>query len=155
MIELSRKRALFGVAAVLGASAIAFTASAQKPQDPSQGPGGPTVEVSLVRQDQSDCTNSDVNGKDPSRIGGTVWVVRQPDGNTAVKVAITASPNTVYHFYLKCVRQLGDIKTQDEGEGVAMFEFPTSTTGADYAFDMYPEGAPHGNKFQSVQVKFQ
>ena len=155
MIELSRKRALIGIAAVLGASAIVFTASAQKPQDPSQAPGGPTVEVSMVRQDQSDCTNSDVNGNDPSRIGGTAWIVRQADGNTAVKVAITASPNTVYHFFLKCVRQLGDIKTQDEGEGIATFEFPTNTTGAVYAFDMYPEGAPPGNKFQSVQVKFQ
>jgi hypothetical protein len=155
MIELPRKHALFGVAAVLGASAIAFTASAQQPQDPSQPSSGSAVEVSMVRQDQSDCTNSDVNSDDPSRIGGTVWVVRQADGNTAVKVAITASPNTVYHFFLKCVRQLGDVKTQDEGEGIAMFEFPTSTTETVYAFDMYPEGAPPGNKFQSVQVKFQ
>ena len=155
MSELSRKRALSSVAAVLGASAIVFTASAQKAQDPSQAPGEPTAEVSMVRQDQSDCTNSDVNGNDPSRIGGTVWVVRQPDGNTAVKVAITASPNTVYHFFLKCVRQLGDVKTQDEGDGIAMFQFPTDTTAAVYAFDMYPEGAPADNKFQSVQVKFQ
>jgi hypothetical protein len=155
MFVLSRRSALLSVAAVLGVSAIAFSASAQNPQDPSQGPSGSTAEVSMVRQDQSDCTNSDVNGNDPSRIGGTAWVVRQPDGKTAVKVAITALPNTVYHFYLKCVRQLGDIKTQDEGEGIATFEFPTNTTGAIYAFDMYPEGAPPGNKFQSVQVKFQ
>jgi hypothetical protein len=57
--------------------------------------------------------------------------------------------------FLKCVRQLGDIKTQDEGTGSATFEFPTSSVGNVFAFDMYPEGAPAGNKFQSVQVHFQ
>ena len=154
MSERSRKRALLGVAAVLGASAIAFTAGAQKIPDPPQASGGPNAEVYMVRQDESNCTNDNVNANDPAGIGGTVWIVRQADGNTAVKVAITASPNTVYHFYLKCTRQLGDIKTQDEGEGLATFEFPTSVTGQVYAFDMYPEGAPAGNKFQSVQVKF-
>jgi hypothetical protein len=108
----------------------------------------------MIRQDQSDCTNANVSANDPSRIGGAVWLVRQPDGNTSVKVAITASPNTVYHFYLKCVRQLGDITTQDEGEGSAVFTFRTNETGAVFGFDMYPEGAPLGNKFQSTQVKF-
>ena len=149
MSELSRKRARLGVVVVLGASVIAFTAGAQNRADPA------SAEVQMVRQDQADCTNDNVNADDPSRSGGTVWIVRQADGNTTVKVAITASPNTVYHFYLKCVRQLGDIKTQDEGDGIATFEFPTSATGPVYAFDMYPEGAPPGNKFQSVQVKFQ
>jgi hypothetical protein len=109
----------------------------------------------MIRQDFSDCTNSNVNASDPSRIGGSAWLVRQPDGNTTVKVAITASPNTVYHFFLKCVKQLGDITTQDEGEGNGAFQFPTSSVGAVFAFDLYPEGAPAGNKFQSVQVKFQ
>jgi hypothetical protein len=107
----------------------------------------------LIRQDSSDCTNSNVNANDPSRIGGTVWVVRGPDGNTSVKVGITATPNTVYHFFLKCVRALGDIKTEDEGEATASFEFPTNSVGSVFAFDMYPEGAPAGNKYQSIQVK--
>jgi hypothetical protein len=113
-----------------------------------------TAEVFLIRQDSSDCTNSDVSANDPSRIGGTVWVVRNANGKTGVKVAITAKPNTVYHFFLKCVTALGDVKTEDEGEGSANFEFPTSSVGAAFAFDMYPEGAPAGNKFQSIQVKF-
>jgi hypothetical protein len=154
MSQSSRWRASF-VLAVLSASAIAFTARAQRPVEPSSNPGGPTAEFFMIRQDQSDCANADVNASDPSRIGGSVWLVRQADGNTSVKVAITGTPNTTYHFYLKCVRQLGDIKTQDEGEGVGLFQFATKDTGPTLAFDMYPEGAPSGNKFQSVQVKFQ
>jgi hypothetical protein len=53
------------------------------------------------------------------------------------------------------VRQLTDITTDDEGVAVVSFAFPTSLVGAVYAFDMYPEGAPAGNKFQSAQVAFQ
>ena len=52
------------------------------------------------------------------------------------------------------MRILGDIKTWDEGEGEATFTFDTNETGNVYAFDMYPEGAPPGNKYQSVQVKY-
>jgi len=133
---------------ILAPSVAPFTASAQSAAQ------APTVEAFLVRQDFSDCTNADVNASDTSRIGGTVWVVRRPDGNTSVKVAITATPDTVYHFFLKCVRSLGDIKTEDEGEAIASFEFPTNSVGSVFAFDMYPEGAPAGNKYQSIQVKF-
>ena len=79
---------------------------------------------------------------------------RGSDGNTTVKVAMTASPDTTYHFFLKCVRQLGDITTGDEGTGFGNFTFQTNEVGATYGFDMYPEGAPPGNKFQSVTVKF-
>ena len=104
--------------------------------------------------DQSDCTNSNVPNQDSPAVGGLVMVSRGNDGNTTVKVAMTASPDTAYHFYLKCVRQLGDVKTDDEGVGSAVFTFPTNNTGATYAFDMYPEGAPAGNKFQSATVKF-
>jgi hypothetical protein len=113
-----------------------------------------TVEVPLIRQDLSDCTNTNVNSNNPSLIGGTIWVVRGPNNVTSVKVAMTAKPNTTYHFFLKCVRLLGDIPTQDEGEATATFEFPTNAVGPVFAFDMYPEGAPPGNKYQSVQVKF-
>jgi hypothetical protein len=110
-------------------------------------------EIALIRQDFSDCTNADVIEKDSNR-SGTAWVVRGGDGTTTVKVGITAKPDTVYHFFLKCVRLLGDIKTYDEGVGSGVFTFSSSEVGNVYAFDMYPEGAPLGNKFQSVQVKF-
>ncbi len=111
-------------------------------------------EVSLVRQDSSDCPNGNVSDADPSRIGGTAVLVRNGDGTTTVKVAITAQPNTRYNFYLKCVRILGSLPTYDEGEGMAEFSFRTNETGNVFGFDMYPDGAPAGNKFQSVQVKF-
>ena len=108
--------------------------------------------VPLVRQDFSDCTNSTVNaGVEPA---GTISLVRNSDGTTAVKIGMTVAPDTTYYFYLKCVRQLGDIKTDDEGIGVAVFSFPTNSVGNVYAFDLYPQGAPAGNKFQSVTVKF-
>jgi hypothetical protein len=113
---------------------------------------GEPVEVVLVQQDQSDCQNSNVP-PDPIEPGGIVVVLRNTDGTTAVKVAMTAKPNTKYHFYLKCVRPLGDIQTGEEGTGEGLFTFRTNETGSVFGFDMYPDGAPAGNKFQSAQVK--
>jgi len=120
---------------------------------PAQGPD-PVREAYLMRQDFSDCGNADVTGSNPTGIGGMVRVKRGTDGVTRVMVAMTAKPNTTYHFFLKCVRILGDITTQEEGEAIVEFEFPTNSVGDTYAFDMYPEGAPAGEKFQSVTIKF-
>jgi hypothetical protein len=130
------------VAVLLVASAAAL---AQQPN---------VREVSLVRQDVSDCPNGNVSDKDVSLVGGTAIVVRNGDGTSTVKVFITASANTKYNFFLKCVRSLGQIATYDEGEGEAQFTFRTSETGDTFGFDMYPDSAPAGNKFQSVQVRF-
>jgi hypothetical protein len=115
-------------------------------------------QVDLVRQDQSDCTNT-TDPANPPVNSGTVSLNRDSDGNTSVKVAMTVSPDTTYHFFLKCVRQLGDITTGDKGTGFGSFTFQrmfpqTSEVGVAYGFDMYPEGPPLGNKFQSVTVKF-
>jgi len=44
------------------------------------------------------------------------------------------TPPTI--FFLKCVRQLGDIKTGDEGTAFATFTFPTDSVGSTYGFDM-------------------
>ena len=137
------------LAAVVAAAAILFVPEiASRAQTAAEG-----RQVDLVRQDQSDCTNTTVP-VNPPVISGTVSLNRDSDGNTTVKVAMTVSPDTTYHFFLKCVRQLGDITTGDEGTGFGSFTFQTSEVGATYAFDMYPEGAPLGNKFQSVTVKF-
>jgi hypothetical protein len=153
MRQRPQRRASFCLAAISGATALIISTSAMSRPPPP--PVGPTVEAFLVRQDQSDCVNADVSARDPSLIAGTAWVVRRPDGTTSVKVGITAKPNTKYQFFLKCVKLLGDITTQDEGQGQAVFEFPTNSVGSVYAFDMYPDGAPPGSKYQSVQVKFQ
>lgn len=138
-------------AAVPAVLFAAFSADAQvpaRPRDPN------LVQVYLVRQDFSDCTNSNVPNVDSPLVGGNVWVARQSNGNTDVKVALAGTPNTTYHFFLKCVRQLGDIATDNEGIANVTFSFPTNSVGAVFAFDSYPEGAPAGNKFQSAQVKF-
>lgn len=108
----------------------------------------------LVRQDFSDCENRNVNLNDPNLVRGTIGAVRNDGGSLSVKVGITGTVNTSYNFYLKCVRQLGTIKTDDEGSGVEVFEIPAGDVRPIITFDMYPNGAPAGNKFQSTQVKF-
>ena len=138
-----------GAATMLGATFAAWGQSVLPPPLP------PNVrEVFLVRQDQSDCTNTTVPSGDSPNVRGVLTLSRGNDGNTTVKLAMTVSANTTYHFYLKCVRELGTITTGDEGTGFATFTFPTNSAGATYAFDMYPAGAPLGNKFQSMTVKY-
>lgn len=110
--------------------------------------------VGLVQQDFSDCTNVNVKDNGGAAPGGTVWIVRNGDGSTSIKVGLSATPLTTYHFFLKCVRLLGDIKTDEDGVGEGLFTVPAGGVGQVFAFDSYPEGAPAGNKFQSVQVKF-
>lgn len=109
--------------------------------------------VSLNLQDFSDCTNANVPTPANAPVNGTVFIVRNTDGSVNLKVGITVKADTTYHFYLKCVRQLGDITTGDEGVGEAIFTLPPGTVGNVFAFDMYPEGAPAGNKYQSIQVR--
>src|ERR1700730_1272376 len=71
-----RLRAMWFVASVLVVSASGFAqvGPAGRPEGAELAPpaAGPTTEVPLVRQDMSDCTNSNVTAKDPSLIGGTV-----------------------------------------------------------------------------------
>jgi hypothetical protein len=110
--------------------------------------------VSLVRQDFSDCGNADVSAQDASRVGGTAVVERRSGGSGRVWVSLGAQPNTTYHFFLKCVRLLGDLTTDLDGAGSAIFQFGNGETADIFAFDVYPEGAPAGNKYQSVQVNF-
>ena len=108
--------------------------------------------VSLVLQDFSDCTNANVKDNRGGAPGGTVNILRNADGTTSLKIGMSAVPSTTYHFFLKCVRLLGDIKTDEDGVGEASFALPAGAVGPVFAFDSYPEGAPAGNKFQSVQV---
>jgi hypothetical protein len=137
--------------AAIGA-AIALSAAAVDAQ--SQPPAS-QVKVPLVRQDFSDCANGNVPITPSPADSGEVWVARQSDGTTLVKVGLTASANTTYLFNLKCVHQIGVVQTNDEGVGEASFTFPSNSAGNVFAFDSYPQGAPAGNKFQSGQVKFQ
>ena len=117
-----------GVLTVCGL-ALSFAAAG-----PAQAQSSNVRVVSLVLQDFSDCTNSNVSDKDGEQ--GQVAVVLNSDDTTSVKIAMTVKPDTTFHFFLKCVRQLGDIKTDDEGIGEALFTFPTNSTGPVFAFDM-------------------
>ncbi|MDO9413671.1 MAG: hypothetical protein Q7T81_13965 [Pseudolabrys sp.] len=112
-----------------------------------------SASVALVQQDQSDCTNANVKDNHGEAPGGTIDILRNQDGSTSVKVGLSATPLTTYDFYLKCVRALGVIKTDEDGVGEAVFTIPAGGVGAVFAFDSYPAGAPPGNKFQSVQVQ--
>jgi hypothetical protein len=148
MGQFSRSRALQS-AVIVTCLAASCAASAQKPPVPPQPLQG--IETYLIRQTQSDCNNSNVNANNPSLIGGVAFVARQNNGNTYVKVEITGTPNTTYNFFHKCVGQLGTITTQDEGIGFGVFNFQTNS-GTIVAFDMYPNGSPPGNTFQSVPI---
>ena len=105
---------VFGLQGVVVGTILASTALAiPTPPIPAN-----ERQVYLVRQDQSDCQNNNVPNQDGPNVSGIVTVIRGQDGNTTVNVALTGTPNTTYHFFLKCVRQLGDIKTGYEGTGI-------------------------------------
>ena len=149
------KRRLCGRGPVLVAAIAGFLATAPAlAQFPAPKADPNQRQVYLVRQDQSDCDNTNVPNVDSPLVSGNVWVTRQSDGNTNIRVVINAKPRTTYHFHLKCVRRLTEITTDDEGVGNASISVPTSQLDTTFAFDMYPEGAPSGNKFQSATVKF-
>jgi hypothetical protein len=131
--------------ALLCATAFSLTAVPAKAQS--------VTSVPLVLQDFSDCQNGNVADPGGLLTKGTAWIVKNADGSLNIKVGITLVPDTTYHFFLKCVRQLGDITTGDEGTGIATFTVPPNTVGNVFAFDSYPEGAPAGNKMQSMTVR--
>lgn len=137
-------------AAMLVGTNIATTAQfiVQRPTDPNQR------QVVLVRQDTSDCSGRDVPNADSPLVSGTIWATRLFDGSTGVKVAMTAKPNTTYHVSLKCARPIGDVKTDDEGIGNLSLAFPTNLAGAEYSFELAPDNAPAGSRYQSAQVSF-
>ncbi len=114
----------------------------------------------LVRQDFSDCKNNDVNTdgfkQDESLIGGYISVTQKSDNDSfTVSANITAgTPNTEYNLYLKCVQSLGKIQTDNNGIGEKTFTFDKNLVGETFAFDMYPNGAPTDNKYQSETITF-
>ena len=146
MRTLQYRHGIIALAAACGLSGvIAGSALAQSPDQ---------AEAYLIRQDFSDCQNSNVNANNPALIGGSILIVRASDGTLHLKVGVTGTPKTTYNIYLKCVRQLGTIETYDEGAGIAEFTIPAGQASNPLTFDMYPNGAPAGNKFQSTPVRF-
>jgi hypothetical protein len=138
--------------AVLAATVLAFACTF-----PGTAMAEPKLQTltHFVKKDYSDCNNSDVSAAPPAEVGGEATVTRRNDGKTVVDVRLTnVAPTTTYHLFLKCQYILGDIKTDSTGKGNDSFSFPTGNTAPVFAFDMYPEGAPLGNKYQSVRVTF-
>lgn len=126
--------------------AVALTSPAHAQSGELQGSGA------LVRQDFSDCGNTTVSGSDPARVGGSVAISQTAAGATNAVVTIAqGSPNTAYTFYWKCHNGLGVVRTDASGAGSASFAFQ-SAAGSTLTFDMYPAGAPAGNKFQSTRI---
>jgi hypothetical protein len=149
------RKLVFGLGAALGGTALLAAGTAMFL---TAGPAASKTRTLalLVKQDFSDCLNGNVVAAGPASVGGEALVTLRTDGETTVNVRLTkVAPNTTYHLFLKCHYLLGDIKTDATGRGNNTFAFQTSTAGPVYAFDMYPDGAPLGNKYQSVQVSFQ
>ena len=114
----------------------------------------PRVTVALVRQDEGSCTNDNVADTGSAVLAGSATV--SPETSTTSTAAIRlagTTPNTSYHVYLKCFRQLGMIRTDADGNAGRTFDFPTDAVGPVIAFEIFPEGAPPGTKLQSLPVK--
>lgn len=140
----TKRSSVFFASAIIACLASATPALAQS--DNLEGSGA------LVRQDFSDCGNSNVNNSDPSRVKGEISITQTPAGATTATVQINqGTPNTTYDFYWKCQRQLGSIRTDNDGFGSGHFEFQAPPNQI-LTFDMYPDGAPLGNKFQSTPI---
>lgn len=109
----------------------------------------------LVKRDTSDCTNSDVRSDDPCLIAGNVFLYQEGNLFSPLVTITNGTPNTTYQFFLKCVKQLFSVTTDDRGVGWygGTFHWSESPVGDTFAFDLYPEGAPSGNVYQSTQAK--
>jgi hypothetical protein len=112
------------------------------------------VTVALVRQDEGSCTNDNVSDVGSAVVGGSVTISRESTLSTIAGIKLAGvSPNTNYRIYLKCVRQLGTLRTDADGNAGRTVDFLTDTAGAEYALEIYPEGAAPGTKLQSLTLK--
>jgi hypothetical protein len=116
------------------------------------------VKVGLVLKDFSTCTNDDVAEyaeANPDLVHGFVNVHFEEAGKLLLIVHLKyGTPNTEYQVSVKCVNTFEErLYTNPEGVGNAIYRVPPEwAVGPVFAIDMYPEGAPLGNKYQSVQV---
>ncbi len=145
MLTKTQEKAPLIKSAIISALALAIAFS---------GPALATSKrVDLVRLDSSDCTNSNVT-RASGLVGGFISVHAKKDRELVVNVHIkTGTPNTKYNIFLKCKQQIGTLYTNQKGLADAEFKVSKDIVPSVFAFDMYPDGAPLGNKFQSAQVQ--
>lgn len=111
------------------------------------------AKVDLIRLDSSDCINSNVTPAS-GKVGGFISIHEKQDKIVFVNVHLkTGTPNTKYNIFLKCKQQIGTLYTNKKGFADAEFKVSKDIVPSVFAFDMYPDGAPLGNKYQSVQVQ--
>jgi hypothetical protein len=114
----------------------------------------------LVRRNSVDCPSnyliSNISSIDKELIGGYISVTQTPNSSHfAVKVNITkGTPNTKYKVYLKCNRHLGTVLTDNDGVGIGIFDFNSSSTEKNFTFDIYLQGSSAGNTYQSEPISF-
>lgn len=112
------------------------------------------VTVALVRQDEDSCTNDKLSDAGSAAVAGSVTVSRESNTTSTAAIRLAGvSPNTSYRIFLKCVRQLGTLRTDAEGNAGRTVDFPTGATGPAFAFEIYPEGEAPGTKLQSLTFK--
>jgi hypothetical protein len=112
-----------------------------------------SARVNLIRLDSSDCTNSNVTPAS-GQVGGFISIHENKNKEVIVNIHLkTGTPNTKYNIFLKCKQQIGTLYTNKKGLADAEFKVSKDIVPAVFAFDMYPDGAPVGNKYQSVQIQ--
>ena len=112
------------------------------------------VTVALIRQDEGSCGNETVVDSGAAPISGSVTVARATEESSTAGIRLVGlSPNTSYRILLKCVRQLGTLRTDDKGNGGRTVDFPNSAVANVYAFEIAPEGDAPGTKLQSLPFR--
>ncbi|HMF05400.1 MAG TPA: hypothetical protein VKE72_00055 [Methylocella sp.] len=112
------------------------------------------VTVALVRQDSESCSNDNVSDAGEAEVKGSVTIIPATSTSTTAGVKLAGlSPNTSYRVFLKCVRQLGAIRTDAGGNGGRTFNYLTDTASPSYGFEIVPDGAEAGGKLQSLTLK--
>lgn len=109
------------------------------------------VTVALIENDDSSCANENVMDTSSATVGGSVTVSHATSQMTTAAIKLAGlAPNTSYKIYLKCVRQLGSLRTDAGGSAGRTVDFMTETVGSKFAFEIYADGADQGPKFQSL-----
>jgi len=112
------------------------------------------VTVALVRQDEGSCANENVVDNGSAIVAGSVTIAHATEESSTAGIRLVGlAPNTSYRILLKCVRQLGTVRTDADGNAGRTVDFRNSIAGDVYAFEIAPEGDQPGIKLQSLSFK--